>query len=87
MQFYMPPDSDAMLIHGTSLPVKTFNLQTDALGSNDLVNGIGSFFDKTVITVCQPWQTHQSFLIDGTFIPACPPHDGPPDVVFYTTPP
>ena len=85
MQFYMPPDSGAMLIHGTSLPVKTFYLDTDA-GLNDLVDSIGAFFGKTVITVCQPWQTHQSFLINGTFIPACPPHDGPPDIVFDTAP-
>ncbi len=81
MQFYMPPDSPTMLVHGTSLPVGTY--ETSTLDWNDLLHSVGRFFGKLGIDACLPWQTEQSFLIDGTrFVPACPPHDGPPDVRF-----
>lgn len=84
MQFYMPPDNVDMLIHGTSTTVGTYDLATRSPDPNDLVAAIGRFFRKTTVVACQAWQTQDSFLIDGTFIPACPPHDGPPDIVFNT---
>lgn len=84
MQFYMPPDSETMMIHGTSIPVGTYDVAGKPSVTNDLVAGVGAFFGKTSVVACQAWQSGQSFLIDGRFIPACPPHAGPPDVVFNT---
>ena len=79
MLFYLPPDSGGMLVHGTSEPVATYEL---ARGAPDLLDAAGRFFDKSAVTTCLAWQGDKSFLINGRFIPACPPHDGPPDIVW-----
>ncbi len=76
MEFYLPPASDDMLVRGTSQPIGTYRLDGE---TPDIIAAMGRFFGKTVVTTCQPWQLPQSWLIDGRFIPACPPHDGPPD--------
>ena len=78
MEFYMPPDEAKMLIHGYTQPIGTFQI---GLKAPERVTAIGNFFGKDVVVTCQPWQTSKSWLIDGQFIPACPPHDGPPDEV------
>lgn len=83
MEFYMPPDEAKMLIHGYTQPVGTFRIEP---GAPDQVTAIGRFFGKHVVVTCQPWQTEKSWLINGQFIPACPPHDGPPDN-FWPAPP
>lgn len=84
MQFYMPPDNPGMLIHGTSTTVGTFDLTTLPFDPAEIAIAAGRFFGKSTVDACQAWQTQDSFLIDGVFIPACPPHDGPPDRVFNT---
>lgn len=84
MEFYMPPDNSNMLVHGTSLDLGTYDLRTGSFAPYDFVNAVGRFFDKSVIVACQSWQTSKSTLVDGTFIPACPPHDGPPDIIVNT---
>lgn len=83
MRFYLPPDNDSMLVHGTFEPIATYDMTKNA---PDLVSAVGRFFGKDSVTTCQAWQTEQSFLIDRVFIPACPPHDGPPDITFNTSP-
>lgn len=84
MLFYMPPTNGRMLITGASYPIGTYDLEEQPLGPNELVTAVGKFFDKTIITACDPWQTHLSYLVDGSFVPACPPHIGPPDMVINT---
>lgn len=84
MQLYMPPDNPGMLIHGTSTTVGTFDLTTLPFDPAEIAIAAGRFFGKSTVDACQAWQTQNSFLIDGVFIPACPPHDGPPDQVFNT---
>ena len=80
MLFVMPPDTDAMLIHGTSQPIGTYDL---AKGAPDIIAAAGEFFGKAIVTTCFAWQGEKSVLIDGRrFIPACPPHDGPPDIIW-----
>lgn len=79
MEFYLPPDGSALLIRGTSQPLGRYVVGKDA---PDMVTAVGQFFGKTTIWVCQPWQTEKSWLISGQFIPACPPHDGPADLVY-----
>lgn len=86
MQLYMPPDNPDMLIHGTSMPVGTLDLATLPYDPANIAIAAGRFFRKSTVDVCQAWQTQDSFLIDGVFIPACPPHGGPPDRVFNTGP-
>jgi peptidoglycan/LPS O-acetylase OafA/YrhL len=78
MEFYMSPDSADMLIHGYTQPIGTYAVGPDA---PELVTAIGRFFGKDVVVTCQPWQTHQSWVINGQFIPACPPNAMPPRVV------
>ena len=78
MNFYIPPDGGDMLIRGTSQPMGTFRVGS---GTPEMVSDVGRFFGKSVVTTCQPWQTRQSLVIDGRFIPACPPRDGPADSV------
>ena len=79
MLFFLPPDSSDMLVHGTSEPVATYQL---AQGAPDILDAAGRFFGKATVTTCLAWQGDKSFLINGRFIPACPPHDGPPDIVW-----
>lgn len=83
MEFYLPPDGSGMLIRGTSQPIGTFERGE---GTPEMVAAVGRFFGKAVVTTCQPWQISQSLLVNGQFIPACPPHEGPPDVT-YPSPP
>lgn len=83
MEFYLPPDMDSMLVRGTSLPIRSFHVGP---GTPALVSETGRFFGKAIVTVCQPWQNERSWLIHGQFIPACPPRDGPPDVVIPPSP-
>lgn len=84
MEFYMPPDNSNMLVHGTSLDLGPYDLRTGSFAPYDFVSAVGRFFDKSIIVACQSWQTSKSMLVDGTLIPACPPHDGPPDIVVNT---
>ena len=79
MEFYMPPDEMGMMIRGYAQPIGSFRVGPEAPES---VAAIGRFFGKDIVVTCQPWQTRESWLINGRFIPACPPHDGPPDRVF-----
>lgn len=78
MIFYLPPDGGGMLVRGTSMPIGTFR---PGSGAPSMVNEIAGFFGKQSVTICQPWQTEKSWVIKGVFIPACPPHDGPPDEI------
>lgn len=78
MIFYLPPDGSGMLVRGTSMPLGTFRPGPDA---PSMVDEIAGFFGKQSVTICQPWQNEKSWLIKGVFIPACPPHDGPPDEI------
>ena len=79
MQFYLPPDGASLLIRGTPQSVGRSVVGHDAPG---MVDAVGRFFDHEVIDVCESWQTSQSWLYYGRFIPACPPHDGPPDRIY-----
>lgn len=79
MEFYLPPDENGMLVRGTSQNLATFHTRD---GAPDLIRELGRFFQKTVIVTCQPWQNEKSWLLNGQFIPSCPPRDGPPDVVY-----
>ncbi len=83
MEFYMPPDASHMLIRGDGQPVGTFSVGQEA---SEKITAIGHFFQKATVVTCQPWQTSQSWLINGQFVPACPPHDGPPDRIFPEPP-
>ena len=78
MKFYIPPDGTSMLVRGTAEPIGTFA----AAGAPEMIAAVAAFFRKSTVIVCQPWQTEKSWLLDGRFIPACPPHPGPPDVVY-----
>lgn len=81
MIFYLPPDSEGMLVRGTSQPIRTFPIGTGVPlpGVPLMVTEVGRFFRKVTVVTCHPWQNRSSWLIHGQFIPACPPHDGPPD--------
>ncbi len=79
MTFYLPPDKPGMLVHGTSQPLDTYVV---ASNSPPFIAEVARFFGKFFVTTCQRWQTDKSWLYDGNFIPACPPHAGPPDIVF-----
>ncbi|MBE7209415.1 MAG: acyltransferase, partial [Gluconacetobacter diazotrophicus] len=79
MQFFLPPDSTDLLIRGTSQPLGRVRVGSDPDG---MVDAMGRFFGRTLVDVCQPWQGDQSWLYYGRFIPACPPHGGPPDRVY-----
>ena len=79
MQFYLPPDEVGLLIRGTSEPVGQVDI---GHGAPELVDAVGQFFRRQVVDVCQPWQTEQSWLYYGHFIPACPAHGGPPDRIY-----
>ena len=78
MKFYLPPDGGRMLVRGTSQPLGTFRTDNDA---PDIAGAAATFFGKSIVTICEPWQTEKSLLLDSHFIPACPPHGGPPDIV------
>lgn len=78
MEFFLPPDGPDLLVRGTALPIGTFRTGSDA---PELVTAVGRFFGKDVVNTCQPWQTERSWVINGRFIPACPPNDVPPEVV------
>ncbi|MBC7799209.1 MAG: hypothetical protein H7Z10_01185, partial [Gemmatimonadaceae bacterium] len=79
MEFYLPPDNDALLVRGTSQPIGAF--QAGAPDVPVMVTEVARFFGKSVVVTCHPWQNEKSWLIRGQFIPACPPHGGPPDEV------
>ncbi len=79
MEFYMPPDEAGQLIHGDGKPIGTFRVAAEAPQG---IKAIGQFFHKNTVTTCQPWQKSESWLINGHFVPSCPPHDGPPDRVW-----
>jgi len=68
MILYLPPDAPPLAVHGTSLPLQTY---ADGSDEPDLVQDIERFFGKRSVTVCQPWQSDRSWVIDGRFIPAC----------------
>ncbi|WP_419730042.1 acyltransferase family protein [Lichenicola sp.] len=84
MQLYLPPDGVGLLIRGTSEPVGRVRIGHDA---PEMVEAAGQFFRRQVVDVCQPWQSEQSWLYYGRFIPACPPHGGPPDRIYPTPDP
>ena len=75
MEFYLPPE-DATIF---GLPPGTYE-NASALGP------VSRLFGKSVITVCFAWQQSESWLIDGRFVPSCPPRDGPPDRIAKTRP-
>ena len=79
MEFYLAPDEAGQLVHGESKPIGTFRVAADAPQG---IDAIGQFFHKSTVTTCQPWQRSESWLINGRFVPSCPPHDGPPDRVW-----
>ena len=83
MEFYLPPERHDMLVRGTFQPVGTY-LTAPGAGPDtpEMIRELGRFFGKQVVHVCQPWQEAKSRLLYGQFIPACPPHDGPPDVTY-----
>jgi hypothetical protein len=83
MEFYMSPDGADMLIHGYKQPVGTYTVGPNA---PELVTAVGRFFGKDAVVTCQPWQTHESWMINGQFIPACPPNAGPPRVIGAISP-
>ncbi len=76
---FLPPARGAMLVHGTSEPVATYEVSR---GAPDIIEAAGRFFGKASVTACLAWQGEKSFLVNGRFIPACPPHDGPPDIIW-----
>ena len=76
MEFYLPPDEAGMLIRGDRQAIGRFRVGPEA---SEQITAVGRFFHKDIVVTCQPWQTDQSWLINGQFIPACPPHPGPPD--------
>jgi len=78
MEFRLPPDKVEMLVRGTSVPIGIFR---SGPGAPLLLTELGRFFGKGEVLTCQSWQTEKSWLIHGQFIPACPPHDGPPDSI------
>ncbi len=78
MKFYLPPDGGRMLVRGTNQPLGTFRADSEA---PEIAAAAAMFFGKSIVTICEPWQTEKSLLLDGHFIPACPPHGGPPDIV------
>ena len=51
-------------------------------GAPPMLRALGRCFRKRVVFVCQPWQTSTCLLLQKQFIPACPPHDGPPGVIY-----
>ncbi len=69
MVFYLPPDTPGELVRGTALPVGVYSPSSSAPA---LVDAVAGFFDKQQVRVCQAWQTGRSWIINGTFIPACP---------------
>ncbi|WP_256366968.1 acyltransferase [Acidisphaera sp. L21] len=75
MEFYLSPAETSLF----GLPPGTY---TDA----GPLAPISRVFGKSTITVCNAWQQSESWLIDGRFIPSCPPHEGPPDRVANTRP-
>ncbi len=83
MEFYLPPDGDRMLVRGTAQPIGMFRTGAGAgTEAPEMVRELGRYFGKQVVFTCQPWQNEKSWLLNGQFIPACPPHDGPPDIVY-----
>lgn len=83
MEFYLPPERQDMLVRGTFQPVGTYPVGPGAGPKTpEMIRELGRFFGKQVVHVCQPWQEAKSRLLNGQFIPACPPHDGPPDVIY-----
>ncbi len=83
MEFYLPPERRDMLVRGTFQPVGTY-LAGPGAGPEtpEMIRELGRFFGKQVVHVCQPWQEAKSRLLNGQFIPACPPRDGPPDYIY-----
>lgn len=83
MEFYLPPDGDRMLVRGTAQPIGMYRTRAGAgAEAPEMVRELGRYFGKQVVFTCQPWQNEKSWLLNGQFIPACPPHDGPPDIVY-----
>ena len=83
MEFYLPPERRDMLVRGTFQPVGTYPAGPGAgPDTPEMIRELGRFFGKQVVHVCQPWQEAKSRLLNGQFIPACPPHDGPPDYIY-----
>ena len=83
MEFYLSPERGDMLVRGTFEPVGTYPAGLGAGPETpEMIRELGRFFGKQVVHVCQPWQEAKSRLLNGQFIPACPPHDGPPDFIY-----
>ena len=83
MEFYLPPDGADMLVRGTWMPIGSYPMAAD---TPKMLREVGRYFGKDVVVTCQPWQNEKSWLLNGRFTPACPPHDGPPDVVWPPPP-
>ena len=75
MEFYLSP----VQTHLFGLPPGTYT-------NVAALTPVSQVFGKAIITICYAWQQPQSWLIDGRFVPACPPHDGSPDRVMTTRP-
>ncbi len=69
MAFFLPPTGGAMLVRGTSVPGQRWVIDGRAPA---LLQAMGRFFGKSVITVCQPWQSDHAWLVQGRLIEACP---------------
>ncbi len=69
MTFFIPPDGNDMLVRGTFVPLRRFVIGRD---TPDMPTAMGRFFDKSVVTVCQPYQTDTPLIIHGQYIAACP---------------
>ena len=69
MTFFLPPDGSDMLVRGTFVPSRRFVISLD---TPELPTVMGRFFDKSVVTVCQPYQTDTPLIIHGQYIAACP---------------
>ena len=69
MAFYLPPDGPDMLVRGTWQPERRFAVDAAA---PVMLRAMGEFFGKTAITVCQPYQTDNPWLMHGRRIEACP---------------
>ena len=78
MAFYLPPDGAGMLVRGTWQPERRFVLDA---GAPVMLQAMGAFFGKAEVTVCQPYQTDNPWLIHGHRIEACPRALGPLHVV------
>ena len=69
MAFYLPPDGAEMQVRGTWQPERHFVIDP---GAPVMLRAMAEFFGKAAITVCQPYQTDNPWLMHGRRIEACP---------------